>query len=446
LASACGSRLSHDEHLSAAGRTVQAAGNTAAGVGDSSGTEGGAPTAGVGSTAVGTGTGSDPGTATGTGTATGASSGTGQTATGGATAAKGAPIRVGMICNCSGIGGASFVPVRDAMKAWVAMINAKGGIKGHPVELLFTDDGSDGGRDLAAAKDFVENRHVVALVNYFGAAGGPPAVAKYAESKNVPIIGGAAIDDTWFKSPMMFPQMTGPDPNYYASAKAMAEHGMDKIAIVYCTEGAVCKENADHFKRNAESLGLKVVYEAGVSLVQPDFTNECINARAAGANAVYPQVDGNSVNRMARSCNRQNYKIKYFVPAPVEPPDPLIEGAVAVTPVFPWTVESGSPALEEYAAAIHKYAPNITKNSWITAGWASGKLLEKAAANVSATPTSQDLLNGLWAMRNETLGGLTPALTFVKGQPAAPPNCGFYMEAKGGHWVAPLGAKLYGCK
>ena len=441
VSSACASRVSHEEHLAmVAGNARDQEGAADGGSGSDGGTGSLAP--GV------TGEGTD-GVVVGGGTTTGGTTTGGTGATGGtsgpAAASGGAAIRVGMIGNFGGVAGASFVSARESLKAWVGMVNARGGINGHRVELLVADDGNEGTRDLGIAKDFVENRGVVALINYFGAAGGPEAVASYAEGKGVPIIGGAAFDATFFRHPSMFPQITGHENFYYSNAKAMKDAGMTKVAIVYCTEGAVCKENADAFKKFALQMGLQVVYEAGVSLAQPDFTAECLNARAAGANAFYPQVDGNSVTRLARSCTRQGFQPRLFMTAPVDPPDPLVEGAIATLRSFPWFIESGSPALEEYGQAMRTYAPNLTRNSFTTYGWMSGKLLEKAAAHVSTQPTSREILEGLWAIHDETFGGISPAISFAEGKPAPKANCTFYAEVKGGKWVAPRGMELVAC-
>jgi branched-chain amino acid transport system substrate-binding protein len=439
LTAACGSRLSHAEHVAAnGGRSSSDRADNASD--DSETTD---LTLGPGEVPVGDST----ATTIGGSTDDGATATTAAAIGGGATpAAGGAAIRVGRVGNFGGVAGASCAPARESLRAWVGLINAKGGINGHKVELLVADDGNEGTRDLSIAKDFVENRGVIALINYYGAAGGPDAVASYATSKGVPIIGGAAFDSTFYKYPIMFPQITGPQSFNYSAAKVMLDKGIKKVAIVYCTEGGVCKQNSDQFKAAAQKQGLQIVYEAGVSLAQPDFTAECVAARNAGATGFFPQVDGSSVNRLARSCSRQGFKPKYYVTAPIDPPDPLLEGAFTTIRTFPWFLTSGSPAIAEYAQAMQRYAPGTTGNSFTTSGWMSGKLLEVAAKRVSAKPTSREILEGLWAIQNETFGGISPAISFRKDQTAPDANCAFYIEVKGGKWTAPNGAGLVACR
>src|SRR5207249_878226 len=54
------------------------------------------------------------------------------------------------------------------------------------------------------------------------------------------------------------------------------------------------------------------VYEAQVSLAQPDFTAECIQAQRNGATGIQSAVDGPSIARLSKSCAQQGYKPQYM--------------------------------------------------------------------------------------------------------------------------------------
>jgi branched-chain amino acid transport system substrate-binding protein len=71
-------------------------------------------------------------------------------------------------------------------------------------------------------------------------------------------------------------------------------------------------------------------------------------------------------------------------------------------------------------------------------------LARVAAARVGAQPASQDLLNGLWTVHNETLDGLTPPITYTRNQPAPPVECYFLIELRGGRWASSSG-DTYAC-
>jgi len=119
--------------------------------------------------------------------------------------------------------------------------------------------------------------------------------------------------------------------------------------------------------------------------------------------------------------------------------DPNLDGLGGVQGTFPW-FENDTPATQEYQAAIHKYAPGLNLNSAAAQGWTAGKLFEKVGAKFGdGAVTTAQIFDGLYAVKNETLGGLAPALSFVRDQPAPRANCVFPINIQGRKWVAPPG-------
>ena len=442
VSSACASRVPHEEHL------AMVAGNARdqeAAADGGSGSDGG-----TGSLAPGvTGEGTD-GVVVGGGTTTGGTTTGGTGATGGtsgpAAASGGAAIRVGMIGNFGGVAGASFVSARESLKAWVGMVNAKGGINGHRVELLVADDGNEGTRDLGIAKDFVENRGVVALINYFGAAGGPEAVAKLRRGQGRADHRRRGLRRDVLPPPEHVPPDHGARELLLLERQGHEGRGHDQGGDRLLHRGRRLQGERGRVQEvRARRWACRSSTRPGCRWPSRTSPPSASTPGPPGPTRFYPQVDGNSVTRLARSCTRQGFQPRLFMTAPVDPPDPLVEGAIATLRSFPWFIESGSPALEEYGQAMRTYAPNLTRNSFTTYGWMSGKLLEKAAAHVSTQPTSREILEGLWAIHDETFGGISPAISFAEGKPAPKANCTFYAEVKGGKWVAPRGMELVAC-
>jgi branched-chain amino acid transport system substrate-binding protein len=155
-------------------------------------------------------------------------------------------------------------------------------------------------------------------------------------------------------------------------------------------------------------------------------------------------ADGERSKRYARDCQRQGYKHLIVVPDATQNPPASLEGAISPLPSFPWFITSGSPALDEYGAVMKKYVSRT--NNKTTSGWVAGKLMEKAlTGNVSAKPTRQDVLNGLWKLKGETLGGLSQPLTFPKGKPAVPIACSYEATVKGDKYVSRTGMRAAYC-
>jgi branched-chain amino acid transport system substrate-binding protein len=111
-------------------------------------------------------------------------------------------------------------------------------------------------------------------------------------------------------------------------------------------------------------------------------------------------------------------------------------------------VTSGTPALDEYGQALARYDHNQTGGE-SGIGWDSGKLLEKAlkiSLSRSPVPSTAGLFAALWSLRNETLGGLTPPLSFYQGKPAPEARCSFEIKVSNGQWTAPYGATATLCE
>lgn len=449
ILSSCGTRLTAQEAagqlratgLDAAGTTGITPGTGAAGLSNSGygSTTGDGLTAGSSSAPV------IAGSVLGSGAS--ASGGSARSASGGSPiSANKAPIVVGMVGDWTGVVGSAYAPARDAAAAWVKMIDAAGGIEGHQINLLVADDGGDGTQDLPIVRQFVEQDHAIAIFNYWAGPAGEASVAQYVDQKHIPVVGGIAISATWNQSPMMFPSTASADAVQYGYAKAMKDAGVTKVGAVYCSEATVCQTDEETWKTYAAQLGLQVVYESAISLAQPDFTANCFQARSAGAQAILPEADGNTVLRFASSCNDQGYKPLFIDGAPGNATPSYLEGTVAVTYSFPWFVTGGTPALIEYGHAIQQYT-NGNTGAFSSAGWVSGKMLQAALAHgVSDNPTTQDVLNGLYAFQNQTLGGLSEPLTYKPGAPAPAARCSYEGVVKNGHWVAPAGAGPIYCK
>jgi len=79
----------------------------------------------------------------------------------------------------------------------------------------------------------------------------------------------------------------------------------------------------------------------------------------------------------------------------------------------------------DFHAALARYTPQLTPDADAICAWAAGRLLEAAVRDLGPTAraapiTTADLFAGLGRIHQETLGGLTPPMTFTPAQSAAP--------------------------
>jgi branched-chain amino acid transport system substrate-binding protein len=358
-----------------------------------------------------------------------------------------APIVIGTVGTQSGLVGSSVVEGVRAVQAWAAYANARGGVNCHPVKYVIYDDGGDPSRNQASAQRLVEQDHAIALVQADAPLSGQASV-NYLTAKRVPVIGSETASPWFYSSPMYFPQASSGDNLtdllIATLNKIGRSQGKTKLATLSCVETTTCSRFYSAAPSLAAKYGLALAYRGQASLAQPDFTSICQGAQSAGAQMIGIELDAASVQRVARSCATVNFHPQFGTvvnAAPIPPSDASLEGVAIGENVLPWMITS-NPGIAQFHDALRQNAPGVQANPISVGGWVSAKLFEFAVQHVSETPSSQDVLNGLWSMKSNDLGGLTMPLTFVKDQNAPQtPTCYWLLQAKGGQYVSPDGGQ-----
>ena len=356
------------------------------------------------------------------------------------------PVRMASVGTYSGPVGTILEPLLKGAQLWIKAVNAKGGVSGHEIQLLVYDDGGDPARHRAQVQEAVEHQGVIGFFANAEAVTGA-ATVEYLESKRVPVV-GMDLGEIWaHSSPMYFPQASAGDELIRTVPLSIAQQvlarGKKRFGTLICVEAEACSRGDRIIAETAKQAGLDHVYRGQASLAQPDFTAECLSASQKNVEVFAIFLDANSVARVTAACSRQGYHPTYATNLIVEQQkeNPEFAGAVGGTVVFPW-FQSGTPATDEFRAAVRDYGGGIVLGVGSAMGWAAGKLLERAAARIPEPPTTESLLAGLWNIKADTLGGLTPPLTFVKDQPPARVTCWFNLTVAQRAWVSPDGFRL----
>lgn len=353
------------------------------------------------------------------------------------------PVRLGHIGDYSGIVGSVLGAGALAAQVTVRYINDHGGLNGHPVQLITGDSAADPARALSLAKQMVENDGVLGFMGNIWPLSGRGAQS-YLEGRRIPVMGGDAAARFWNDSPVYFPHGAAWPTVTLAAAKMAVDLGKPKIAVLHCVEAEACHIWTEVLNARAGEVGAKVVYDAQVSLAQPDFTAECIQARRNGAEAILAGVESASISRLARACGQQGYHPQYvtgsFALVASTAKDPNLDGLVAPVSTFPYPA-ADTPQTREYHAAIERYAPNIEQSPTTSAVWSAGAMLHHVGRALPDTPTPQDFFEAVWQVKNETFGGLTPPVSFFTNKPTPETNCYFTMAAQRGTFVAPQGSR-----
>lgn len=354
------------------------------------------------------------------------------------------PLILASVGTYSGPPGSTLKPIVEGAQLWVKFANAKGGLAGHPVKLFVYDNGGDPARHKAQVQEAVEKRGVVAfLANVEVIVGG--VTADYVAAKRIPVIGTEGGNDFPYDNGMYFLQQPSGATLYLTMVLSTAQlaipKGNTKLGTLVCAEPfKACTDVERVFRERAGSVGLDLVYQGRASVAQPDYTAECLAARNAGVQVLYVILDSNSVSRLTGSCARQAYEPQYGLPSSIVQDrykdDSHLDGVAGATNIFPW-FQTGTPATEEFHQALDAYGGGMQPGAGIAAGWAAGKLLERAGGGLTQPPATASILRGLWTIKDDTLGGLTYPLTFTEGNPAARESCWFNISVKEGSWYSP---------
>jgi branched-chain amino acid transport system substrate-binding protein len=455
MLSACGSDISHDRVVAAAGLqgSSQQGGSSGTGTG-SDGTAGTADRGGVtqdpgssggGSSSATTGAAGSIGVTGSTGSAgssTGSTKGTAPSGSAGSSGSTGSPSRPGTAgsASTSGCGkgtgtiklgntgpysataaGSTASPSRDILKVWQAEVNAHGGICGRKVEVLIRDNKGNTSEDAADVKDLVENQHVVAFVGNTTSltVGGQQS---YLEGKKIPVIGGDVVADVWFDSPVYFPQAANASEVNYAHLKSIQSRPSGtKLAFLYCAEFAACSQGYNAFVKVAKRAGTEIVYQKKVSLTAISFASECQEAKKAGAGAIYAGGDATFVNRVANSCGQQGLTFDYLVNGSSVGADQqdnqyLNNHMFVATPQQAWTTTS-SPGAKLFSDSIARYGPNVAKTGNSIETWTAAILAQHALETIGDKPVNAaSVLAAIRAVKGYDNMGLSGAVSFSTGK------------------------------
>lgn len=444
VASGCGSDLSREE-LSAANGALQVEATRAGGGGGS----GGGASTGAGSSGsdVGAGVGSAGPAAPGASAVDGgddatAAGGVVMPGAGGAVAGAAEPkgeIVLGSFGTAAGVLGQVSGPAPPAIRAWVELVNSRGGLAGHPVRLIIEDVGGDPARAQSTVRRMVEEDGVDAIFYDF-AFSEKPAVLEYLEAQGVPIIGSIGGDPSGDFSPIDFNPLTSPSIGIswaYILAPRTFDGGRN-YGVFYCREAATCTAQYEDLNELLPYDGTDIVYQAQVGLAQPNYTAEILGAQNAGADNLVLLIDSASVNRVSQSLRccpgyepmlSGTYNLNQDLI--LEFADEL-EGLVLAGRVPPWDT---SPLLRDYRDAMAAFQPGQPMGDLGAGAFVVGALLEKLAAQLPDDPAPQDFIAALYTVDNETLGGRLPGITFREGSHINVNLCHIPIQLRGGEFV-----------
>jgi branched-chain amino acid transport system substrate-binding protein len=307
--------------------------------------------------------------------------------------------------------------------------------------MITEDDDSSPSTGLQDAKKLVQDDHVVAIVGDNSVADN--SWAPYIASTGVPVVGGLApsvpflTNSDFFAIGASLPVQT---VGVFNLAKA---EGKKKVGVMYCVEIPLCAQVVPIGKGAAALTGLGFA-SIGISGTAPSYAAPCLTMKSGGVDALFVADNAQIVARVVAACAQQGYKP--LVVSETTTADttwltnPAFDGAQLSSSNANYT-DATLPGVAAFLTAMKKYAPGLTTSSEFGYDtfypWLAGLLFQAAAkaADIGPTSTSADVKKGLYALKNETLGGLSAPLNFASGKPAFP-TCYYGVTISGGKFAS----------
>jgi branched-chain amino acid transport system substrate-binding protein len=324
-------------------------------------------------------------------------------------------------------------------RAWADNLNSFGGINGHPVQLATEDDGQNPATALQDAKALVEQDHVIAIVGEISLV--DATWVPWVVSHGVPIVGGSSGEPIQGTSSGVFP--SGSTLLAITVGSIAEAKGKKNLGVMYCAETPVCAQFVPLAQGVGKLFGLKVT-PTSISATAPSYTAPCLKFRGAGVGALLVADNGPIVQRVVADCSLQGYTPLEVTTEAATSSTMLNDAQLAGTLAAGGNAnpfDSSTPAVKEFREAVEKYYPGLLGSTEFTQDdfyvWTGGKLFEAAAkaADIGPTSTSAELEMGLYALKNDTLGGIAPPLTYTKGKPYFTP-CWFSAQIENGTLIS----------
>lgn len=348
-------------------------------------------------------------------------------------------IVIGNIGSYTGPVASSIAPGKGVVEAWARDLNAKGGIDGRKVRLVTMDDGGNPQKGVQNVRRLIDQEKVVAIVgqqSVVDSVWGPVA-----SKAGVPVIGGAAFSPMFGVDPNFFPSGGNSLTQFYGMMAEGKRSGR-RFVNLYCAESPICSLGMKRVRSLAKTLDMEV-FGTTVSADAPNYTAACQAVKEFRADAMLVSHASAIALKVHKDCTKQGVDAARISGGSIANAtwlkEPVADGLR--------NVELNVPAYMGTTPAIKAYRTLLSENDLGDGGggagvyaYAAGKLFETAVRGAGDEITPESLKKALYTLKDETLGGLAPPLTFVEGKPTSP-NCYFVSTVENGEWSAPEGAE-----
>ncbi len=227
------------------------------------------------------------------------------------------PIRIGFSMALTGGLAGNGKQVLAGFEIWREDINARGGLLGRPVELIYYDDQSNPANVPAIYAKLIDIDKVDLVIGPYATNMVAPALTVIMQHNLVDVSVTALAVNSTFHYPRYFSMISaGPTPKLAYSrgffALAAAQSPKPQTVAIAAADAEFAKNAADGARENAKSAGFTIVYDRTYPPTTVDFAPIVRAIQAASPDIVYVAAYPPDTVGMIRAANESGLKPKLF--------------------------------------------------------------------------------------------------------------------------------------
>ena len=222
--------------------------------------------------------------------------------------------KVGAYLSLSGAETQFGQDTREGIELAMDEVNAKGGVKGKKIKVLFEDDKSNPQEASNKVLQLIDRDKVVALLGEV-ASSRSKAGGIVANKKKIPMITPSSTNpDVTKVGPFVFRVCFTDDVQGQMGARFVSEKlGKKKVAILYASDDLYSSGLANEFRTEAKKLGMEVPIEKSFLKSETNFTTYLNEIKAAGPEMIYAPVYYNAMVPIARQSKAAGISGSMFI-------------------------------------------------------------------------------------------------------------------------------------
>lgn len=338
-------------------------------------------------------------------------------------------ITIGNVSQLSGVIPGFARPAVDGAQAYIAFLNAHGGLCGRAVELAVADDGFDAARNAAEVERLSSS--VLAFSSGFSVS--DSGYASVLAGTNI-VDSGTATTEERKQSENNFNAIpvnaAGPEFRF------AAEQGVKKAIIVHVA-AAAGRTQAEAQQKRMQDVGIQAEL-LEVSNTQFSFAGTARNVMDSGAQLMLMIYSVSGAVQMTKEMRELGPPLDFEIytgiygPGFIEQAGANGEGAVSVLQFLPFEDAAGNAELTNFLSWLGRVAPNEPPGFYSIMGWVQMKMLSDAIAQIDGPITRDALLASIRSFTEYEAGGVIPAVNVIT---KAGPGCKVVVTVKDGKWV-----------